>query len=139
VSQRDMQSNIERLVNQEPWRVNQGQPKNALDPTWEGVEKQLCDGEVDFESTPDGTTGWWFCSSCGYCSHGTSTAHAPVEHPMHYFFHSLLFYYRRRVVQGLPPTVATNQALFAAGVALRYAAVRPPDQFRGYTQTLAVP
>lgn len=135
-----MQSHVERLVNKEPWRANHGQPKNALDPTWEGADRPFCGGDIDYErAQPDGGfTGWWFCTTCGYCGHGTSVIHAVVQHPIEYFFHSLVFYYRKRLGQGAAPTEAVHQAMFTAGMALRYAATLSPDQLRSYTQQLVL-
>lgn len=125
---------LQVLAQREPWRQNHGQP-NALDPTWEGVDRELCGGNIEHEVTvAGGATGWWHCQSCGYVGHGQHTAHRVVQHPLDYFAHSVLFYLRRRTLQGAPVREASMQAFFAAGAALRYAATLPPDRLGPYVR-----
>ena len=115
-------SQLQRLSEQEPWRLGIGLPRNALDPTWTpGIGDNLCDGEVEWEAG----TRWWVCMKCGYVGSAYNTHHKSIQHPTTYFMHSLLFFF----LKGRQVQAETNtrlcQALFVAGAALRYAAVQP--------------
>lgn len=127
-------SQLQQLAQREPWRQNHGQPKNALDPTWEGVDRDFCGGAIEHEVTSAGATGWWHCSNCGYVGCGQHTAHRVVQHPLDYFVHSTLFYIRRRTLQGAPLKQASMQGFFVAGAALRYAATMPPEKVGEYVR-----
>lgn len=131
-----MTSQAERLVALEPWRENAGQPRNALDPAWDGLDRRECDGSIEFEIVDGQATGWWFCHGCGYCGRSSTQRHKAVQHPAEYFFHSLLFFYRRRATQNLSVHQTTQQAFFIAGAALRYAAAKPPDSFKQFTHAV---
>lgn len=123
---------VQEVVSFEPWRTGQGQPRNALDPTWPGYTPALCNGAIEWE----GISRWWWCTQCGYCGFLTRTEHYPVQTPLAFFLHGVVFFFRRRVTQGMPAPVSAGQALFTAGVALRYAAATPPNQLGRYVQNM---
>ena len=112
---------LQRLSELEPWRLGIGLPRNALDPTWIPGRGDLpCDGEVEWEAG----TAWWVCTKCGYVGSAVTQTHTPIQHPMSYFLHSLLFFMLKR--RPAAPALDTRvcQALFVAGASLRYAAVQ---------------
>ncbi len=125
-------SGVDEIAAYEPWRLGQGQPKNALDPTWPGYNPDYCNGEVEWE----GVTKWWWCTKCGYCGWFSRTEHFPVETPLSYLVHSVVFFFRKRQEQGMPALPAAGQALFTAGMALRYAATMPPQELGAYATNL---
>lgn len=111
-------SDVEELVKREPWRTGQGQPLNALDPTWNIERSVLCDGEVGYE----GGTHWWFCTKCGYCSKQHITyAHQPIVSPLTYFRASMEEFLQSRREQGVDEDLANNELFHVMGVAVRYA------------------
>jgi hypothetical protein len=112
------------LVQREPWRVNQGRPFNALDPTWNGREPKICRGEVAW--AVDGK--WWFCTLCGHCSCWSQTLHYQSEHPHTAYQRNLDFFYKRRAAQGLTPDEAKQQALHVTGLVLKAVALLPPTE-----------
>ena len=125
---------VEVLVQQEPWRMNQGQPANLLDPTWQGEARELCDGKIEHEANSSGHTGWWICQGCGFCSRSTTPLHRRAQHPADYYRESLEHFYTQRSKEGVPEEVARQQAHFIAGVALRYVTALPAERFREYVQ-----
>jgi hypothetical protein len=134
-------TSLQELAQLEPWRLGKGQPRNALDPTWEpGVLNNPCDGEIDWE----GSTDWWVCTKCGYVGSAHYTRHRPIQTPGFYFLHSILFFLNKRTHD--PPKVAPErvaeevikQMLFVAGVALRYAATLPAGDLGKYADRLVV-
>jgi hypothetical protein len=114
---------LETLARQEPWRQGVGLPQNALDPTWiPGPGDALCDGQIDWE----GSTRWWVCQKCGFIGSATVQRHKPTKSPIGFFLESVDFFVRRQRQRTSAPSADTilGQALFIAGVALRYAAVQ---------------
>lgn len=130
---------LRELARQEPWRLGKGQPRNALDPTWEpSVLNNPCDGDIEWE----GSTGWWVCTKCGYVGSACYTQHQPIQTPGYYFLHSVLYFINKRAdqpIQGDPEGAladVVNQMLFVAGVALRYAATQKPEDLSKYIDQL---
>lgn len=114
----------------EPWRTGQGRPANALDPTWEGYESTMCNGQIQWEPG----TPWWICTSCGHVSHWKHQQHYTVMNPLSFFLQSLRIYFQRRTAHAVPFSLSLNQALFIAGVALRYSTAYNPTQISNYVQ-----
>lgn len=114
----------------EPWRTGQGQAHNALDPTWEPVHQTLCQGSIAWE----GSTKWWTCTACGHCGFWSNTTHHPTSSPYWSFIQGLQYFFRKREQQRTPVAISIRQALYVAGVVLRYAATKPPDQLGYYVQ-----
>ena len=125
-----MSNGLHELALVEPWRTGQGRPRNALDPTWEGYDPPFCNGELWWE----GSTPWWTCTKCGYISCWKQQQHYPIESPLSFFLKGLFSYLKKRREQQLPLTASLNQALFIAGVALRYAAAYNPERIGWYIQ-----
>jgi hypothetical protein len=121
---------VAELASFEPWRTGQGQPRNALDPTWSGYDPPLCQGAIEWE----GVSKWWWCTKCGHCGWFSVTNHYPVQSPVSYLLHSMVFFFRKRRQQRVPTLPTIAQALFTAGAALHYAAVTPPNQLGQYVQ-----
>lgn len=118
---------VQQIVDREPWRIRQGQPANILDPSWCGEERQ-CTGEIVWE----GTSRWWHCQACGYCGTATVTQHVAPIHPRDDIGKAIEFFMAKRAAEGLDYELATNQLLFVAAAAIRYAATIPPDQLGRY-------
>ena len=115
---------LQHLSHVEPWRLGKGQPLNALDPTWvPSQQPELCRGQVQWEPG----TNWWVCQACGYVGSSQTQLHYPAVHPMQFFMQSLGYYMAKRAENPQPLNWRTllMQALFIAGVALRYSAVHP--------------
>lgn len=115
---------VNELIQREPWRLGQGRPYTALDPTWTGTDLVVCHGEISWEHGGK----WWFCRECGYCSCWTQTLHYRTEHPTVSYQRNLDFFYRRRAEQGMSREEAERQALHIAGAALKAAAMLPPSE-----------
>lgn len=123
---------IELLVKREPWRTNQGQP-TILNRAWsKEAEQPPCDGEIEFELSEAGTTGWWFCKECGHCSNLKRTEHAVCQSPRAYNMQSIELYRKKRLEQGVSPEVIEQQMDFICGVALRHAAIVPTEELSAY-------
>ena len=123
---------VRDLVLKEPWRVAQGEPRNILDPTWQG-EPTFCDGKIDWE----GGTTWWWCNKCGFCGCWNRTDHYPAQlDPMKKLLESIDFYFARRTEQKADLANAQAQALYVCATALRYAATIPPEHLGDYIQQL---
>ncbi len=133
-----MNTSLQDLAQQEPWRRNFGAPHNALDPTWSpSAYDALC--PVDIES--DGTN-WWVCKRCGFVGAGPTTLHRPPRHPLPFFVHAALFFLKKREERKLKapsPRTVVHQMLYIAGVALRYAAVQPPSKLGPFLDRMATP
>ncbi len=132
---------LQELAQLQPWRLGKGQPLNALDPTWTpSVLNNLCDGEIDWE----GDTDWWVCTKCGYVGSSYYPKHRPIQTPVFFLIHSILFFLKKRAHD--PPKVAPElvtgevlkQMLFIAGVALRYAATQRPEDLGKYVDRLVI-
>lgn len=122
-----MAASIQQLLQREPWRARQGQPRNALQLDW--IEPpDTCTGDIDFEMT----TKWWVCTKCGYCSCWSNTTHCKPEHPDDYYKESVAFFYKRRIEQGMTAEQAKQQAQHLTGVVLRAAAKLRPDDLAKY-------
>ena len=128
-------TNLEKLLHAQPWRSGVGLPKNMLDPTWNGELRDFCRGEIHWE----GTSSWWFCGGCGYISHGGYTAHKPIMHPGLFFLNSLLLFWMKKVAAGVSPEDTLNQMLYVAGIAVRQAAVTPPEKLERYFAQVSTP
>ena len=115
---------VSELVQREPWRVGQGRPFNALDPTWEGKEPPICNGEVAWERGGR----WWFCQKCGYCSCWSQILHYRAEHPSVAYARNLKYFYQRRRQQGMSQEEAERQALHVMGAALKAAGMEHPSE-----------
>lgn len=122
----------EAILHAQPWRSGVGVPRNALDPTWDGYPSGVCSGEIDWE----GTTDWWRCKHCGYISRGSYTTHKPAAHPGWFYLSSLFFFWLKKTQAGIRPEDVLNQMLYVQAVALRQAAVQPPEQFEQYVSRL---
>jgi hypothetical protein len=128
-------SDVEQLAKQEPWRRGQGQPQNALDPTWTIERSSQCDGKIKYE----GSSEWWSCTKCGYCGkHGYRQVHRPINHPQVYLMASVLGYIAKRAKEGVDRGLAVRQMLHVAGVAIRYAASKKSEELGDYVQQLIV-
>ncbi len=124
---------LQNLSQQEPWRRNLV-PQNALDPAWIPEEaRPVCNGEIRFE----GTTRWWYCTACGYVGSSYTNHHQVAGHPLPFFISSVVLFMKRRVARPTRLQTAVHQMLYVAGVALRYASARAPDQLGQYVQKLA--
>ena len=125
---------IAKLVKSEPWRRGQGQPLNALDPTWNIQRSLLCDGKI----TPKGD-GWWQCTKCGYCgNHTYNGVHRPINSPLVYLMSSINGYLLAREKEGVGVDAALEQIFHITGVALRYAAASRSEDLESYVQRLIV-
>jgi hypothetical protein len=124
-------SEVKELVQRQPWRIGQGQAKNALDPMWVGHEPALCTGEIVWETG----SKWWWCKECGYCSCLPTTAHPVPEHPKDYYKKSLDHFYKTRLQQGLTVEEAELQAYHLTGIALRVAASLSPEELGRFVDT----
>lgn len=129
------QNNLENLLFTQPWRSGVGLPKNRLDPTWNGELRDLCRGEIHWE----GTSTWWFCGGCGYISHGGYTVHKPIVHPGLFYLTSMLLFWMKKIAAGARPTDITNQLLYVSGIAIRQAAVTPPEKLERYCAQISTP
>ena len=124
----DSAQNVEFLVQTEPWRAGQGRPRNMLDPIWASDTLVRCESTVD-QMQWEAESGWWWCRKCGHCSNLHYMVHYVVESPKAYHELSLQQFFARRETQGFPYTDAHDQALHIAGVALRVAASKRPEEF----------
>lgn len=121
------QNVVSELVRKEPWRAGQGRARNILHPGWT-AEPILCGGNIEYE----GSTLWWWCTSCGHCSCLATTKHYRAEHPNDYYKASLEYFYKERARQGVSTTLAEQQAKHVMGVALRMAASLHPEELGRY-------
>lgn len=125
---------LEQLSRVEPWRLGKGQPRNALDPTWSpSYLDNLCGGEIQWQ----GGTRSWVCMHCGYVGSATVTMHKPIQHPLVYFAHSLVFFMKHRSKAVPNSQTLIHQLLFVAGAALRYAAVQEPGGLGKFVDKIA--
>jgi len=127
-------SQVQALVDQEPWRLGIGQPRNALQLDWQ-PQMQFCDGQIEWE----GTSRYWWCRKCGYVGWSSYTQHYPIVHPVDFLTHSIAFYLQRRQSLPQPAEYGTllNQMIFAAGCVIRGAAERPPQQLTEFLRGLS--
>jgi hypothetical protein len=126
---------IEELAKQEPWRRGQGQPANALDPTWNIERSAPCDGEIKYHAG----SVWWSCEKCGYCGkHGYRGLHRPINDPQVYLIRSVISYIAQRANEGVSRAAALKQMFHIAGVAIRYAASKKTEELEDYVQQLIV-
>lgn len=126
-------SDVRTLVQKEPWRLGAGQPKNALDPTWNTDKTTRCNGDIAYE---DGTN-WWVCQKCGCCgNHDFAKAHRPINDPGVFFVESVANYVAQREQEGVSRELASKQLLHIAAVAIRYAASVKADEINGYIERL---
>ena len=119
---------LSTLAQLEPWRMRHGIASNALDPTWRMHEQAHCDGELWWE----GTTKWWMCTKCSYTSTFSYPVHPQAEHPVLFFIKALMAYMAKRQEQQISTSQSLYQALYVAGVALRYAATVRPEALGEY-------
>lgn len=128
-------SDVEKLVQQEPWRLGSGQPVNALDPTWKTERTARCDGSIRYEAG----SNWWVCQKCGRCGdHDFAKAHRPINDPIVYFAQSMEEYISKREKEGVSRELATYQLFHIAGVAIRYAATVESEDLEDYVQKMVV-
>lgn len=128
-------SDVEKLVQHEPWRIGAGQPKNALDPTWKTEKTARCNGDIKREPGSD----WWYCTECGCCgNHDFARAHRPINDPVVYFAQSMEEFISARMKEGVSRELATRQLFHVAGVAIRYAASVKSEEIGSYIQQLVV-
>lgn len=126
---------VSELVQKEPWRTGLGKPRSPLDGTWTPEQDSgWCDGEIEWE----GTSNWWWCKKCGYCSSLHFNQHEPISDPVVFFWKSVALFFQRRAEEGVEPTTAMGQLLFVAAVAIRYASTVKASQLREYIQQLIV-
>lgn len=126
---------VATLVRDEPWRVGSGQPKNAMDPTWDPERTARCNGEISYENG----TGWWVCQKCGRCGdHDFAKAHRPINNPTVFLIQSIEQYIQKREAEGVSHELATNQMFHIIGVAIRYAASVKSEDVGEYVQRLVV-
>lgn len=126
-----MMSDVEKLVNREPWRRGLGQPTNALDPTWNAERSVKCGGNIRHERG----SSWWWCEKCGCCgNHDFAKAHRPINDPFVYLLQSVRDYVAQRKKEGVSEELAMQQMAHIAGVSIRYAAAVPPEQLADYIQ-----
>jgi hypothetical protein len=126
---------IEELVKQEPWRRGQGQPRNALDPTWNIGRSAPCTGKTKYRAGTD----WWECTGCGYLGKlSYRHVHHPINHPHVYLMASILGYIAQRAKEGISRDLSIRQMLHIAGVAIRYATHRKASELDDYVQRLTV-
>jgi hypothetical protein len=116
---------LKELIQKEPWRIGQGRPYNALDPTWEG-DLAVCEGEAVW----DIDNKWWFCKTCGHCSCWSQTRHYKAEHPATAYQRNLNYFYKKKKEQGLTVQEAELQALHVMSAVLKAAAMLPPSELR---------
>lgn len=126
---------IKDLIQREPWRIGQGRPYTALDPTWKDKSLQICDGEVVWDTEDK----WWFCRECGCCSCWPQTLHYQAEHPSVSYERNLKYFYAKRLEQGITEEVAKLQALHIAGAALKAAAMQAPTEVRRFIDENILP
>lgn len=127
-------SDVEELVKKEPWRRGQGQPINALDPTWNIERSRECTGEIDYEAG----TNWWWCKKCGYCNKlSYTTRHKPIRDPFAYLMTSIDEFIKTVPLENRE--LRLRQLFHVAGVAIRYAARKSPAELEAYVQQLIVP
>lgn len=120
--------NVQKILEIEPWRNRQGQPRNALQLDWL-EEPVFCTGEIEFDKD---STRYWTCKTCGYCSFFTHTAHCKPEHPADYYKEAFEFFMKRRAEQGMSRQLAEQQAQHIAGTVLRTVAKLSPEAFAQY-------
>lgn len=126
---------VEELVQEEPWRRGQGQPHNALDPTWSIERSALCDGTIKYHED----SVWWSCEKCGYCGkHGYRNVHRPINHPHVYLVASVIGYIAQRAREGVSRELSIRQMLHVAGVAIRYATSKRSEELGDYVQQYIV-
>jgi hypothetical protein len=130
VSLVEVSMSVFELVQKEPWRTGQGQPRSILDPLWRAEE--LCDGTIEWE----GNTPWWWCTKCGFCGMHTFTEHRPIEEPTTFFLKGVADFMHRAAARGLDPMTAIGQALYVAGMALRYAAANGAVDLKSFVERL---
>lgn len=132
----DMIGDVKKLVQQEPWRAGSGQPKNAADPTWRTENTARCNGDIIYVA---GTT-WWFCKKCGCCGdHDFAKAHRPINDPVVYFTQAINEYVEAKMKEGASRELATYQMFHIAGVVLKYAAVRGPEDLGEFIERMLTP
>jgi hypothetical protein len=124
-------SKLYALALLEPWRLGQGRP-NALDPTWQGYNPPLCEGNILWEPG----TGFWLCEECGYIGRQSHTHHYPAMKPWMLLVEGIGMFITKRVEQGLGLGTMLNQLMFVAGLTARYAATHPPEQLGAYASNL---
>lgn len=128
-------SDVEKLVQREPWRLGSGQPENALDPTWDSNRTERCNGNIKYETG----SKWWYCTKCGRCgNHDFAKAHRPINDPVVFFAQSMEDYISKRRAEGVSRELATYQMFHIAGVAIRYAMAKSPDDIGDYVKQLIV-
>lgn len=114
----DHPSQLQQIVEQEPWRQGDGQPRGALDPTWEpGPDDLLCGGDVEYEPG----TKWWVCQDCGYIGSAYTQNHQRAQNPYTFLMKSVQFFMSKKG----EAKNALHTMAFVAGTAIRYAAVAP--------------
>jgi len=118
------QATLQAIAEREPWRLGIGYDVNALDPTWNPNQRNVCRGPIRYEQG----TQWWICESCGRISKSQFLEHKPVVHPAYFFFESLARFYAAKAGQHVDPVTASLQAMFLTGLALRYGALQLPGQ-----------
>lgn len=121
---------VQETVDREPWRTRQGQPANILDPAWQAKEQALCDGTIVWE----GTSRWWHCQKCGYCGKATVIQHVAPIHPRDDLTNAINYFMEKRAGEGLDHELASNQLMFIAAAAIRYAATIPAEQVGRYVR-----
>jgi hypothetical protein len=128
-------SDVERITKEEPWRRGQGQPSNALDPTWNIERSAPCDGKIKYHAGSE----WWECTKCGYCGkHGYRQVHRPINDPYVYLVASVLGYFAQRAKEGVSRDLSLRQMFHIAGVAIRYATSKKSDELKDYVEQLIV-
>lgn len=128
-------TNVQFIVQTEPWRGGQGSPSSSIDPIWANDTVTQCEATVDDIEWQLGTT-WWWCRRCGKCSNLQYLEHYIVEAPKQYYDLSLEQFLKRRETQGFPSAEAEDQALYIMGVALRVAASKRPEAFAGLVDSI---
>lgn len=122
---------IEELVKREPWRRGQGQPRNALDPTWSISRSAPCAGKVRYHAGSE----WWECTQCGYMGKlSYQHVHQPINHPYVYLIASVLGYIAQRAKEGVSRDLSIRQMLHIAGVAIRYATSVKSEELKDYIE-----
>lgn len=100
-----------------------------VDPLWAKDTLLIkCEATTD-DLMWEATSDWWWCKLCGHCSNMYHITHYIAEVPKTYYDLSLAQFLTRRGTQGLPERCAEEQACHVAGVALRVAASKRPEEF----------
>jgi len=130
-----MQGNtLQAVVALEPWRQRVGYPSSVTDSDWKPEEHHECEGDILWE----GDTKYWHCQGCGYIGWSTSTKHYPVLSPKAFFERCRAFHLQKRRDEGeLTEEEISHQMLHVMATALRYAAMKRPDELRKFIEGMA--